>query len=975
MKPTKPLQRRHRRSAWVLGFGVLAALACAVVWMLERGAPLAAKLVPADGAAQQRSQLSQQSEQSQRAPLSQQVPELGVGAAVAPTKDKLGPVVRGIVKLPGGEPAQGASVSVKRARTAWPEWQSEQLDRVAITGRDGVFQFRFADANGLLVEFEHPQFAGGLVEVTRPGELLELQLEPGFELYGVVTNDAGVPLGNARVALESVPGDNRRVRVETTTADGRYRFTRLPAGPVRLVARHQDWQPTSQPAVVVGDQRRIEVRFDRPAMAPLRGRVTSAHNASPIADALVQLLPLNGKLGLVDPVATRTGPEGAFVLTGLARGSMRLLVRHADHGAVIRTETVGVVSTGLQIELPRRTAVSGELVVDRGTAPWRGGEILQLRDFAGQVAFAVIGTDGRFRFDQPLSPGWGSMRALADPFAFQRSYTTQIDVRLEEHEATELELTTSEPAIVRGRIVDDKGQPLAGVQLTRTLRLAENARTIGDAATHFDLEAVRNQVAQLFASDRDELLATSGADGTFAIRGLKPGPLSVRASLRGRGSRFLRVGITGFQPSTDLGSLPMAAGCQLQGRVLRGGRPLAGAAVLVTGDDAEAMVITDAGGVWRVDDLPPGDYRVRARLPSQPLGTAMRNVAVSPEKATTNVMLQVETGRTVRGTVTGSNEQPVAGAVVTVRGSLGNTVATDNEGAFLLELPERATELQVALADRSQAKIVPVPPGDERLLIRLDTPPTCTIAAQVAGLPGKKRTGSALLRLTRLDAVREETRSRWLELPDGALRWPFCPTGHVRIEIQCDGYAPFVVERELVANEEHFLEVLLEPGARLVGEVRAPDGSPVANAVVMLGDESDLDLFEAGTRTLADGSFRLSGVTGRSSRVVVRSAGYAPREVELSLPRDVLSPRPLRIDLEPGSTIEVKLPEAALRDGGLVQLRRDGRFVASGEADESGRVWFANRSAGTYTGGPGSSDDAPRQVVVPPGVPVVQVQL
>lgn len=969
MKPTKPLRRRHRRSSWVLGVTVMLALGGAVVWMLERGAPLAAKLVPVDGGDAQRSQSSQQSQ------LTQQVPELGVGGAIAPTKDKLGPVVRGIVKLPGGEPAQGASVSVLRAVTAWPEWRSERLDRVAITNRDGVFQFRFADANGLLVEFEHPQFAGGLVDVTRPDELLELQLEPGFELYGVVTNDAGVPLGNARVALESVPGDNRRTRVETTTADGRYRFTRLPAGPVRLVARHPDWQPTSQPAVVIGDQRRIEVKFDRPAMAPMRGRVTSAHNGSPIAGALVQLLPLNGKLGLVDPVATRSGPDGAFVLTGLARGSMRLLVRHDDHGAVIRTETVGVVSTDLQIELPRRTAVSGEITADRDKPTWRGGEVLQLRDFAGQVAFAVVGADGRFRFDQPLSPGWGSMRAVGDPFAFQRSYTTQIDVRLEEHETTELELGTSQPGVVRGRIVDDKGQPLAGVQLTRTLRLAENARTIGDAATHFNLEGMRNQVAQMFASERDELLATSRTDGSFELRGLKLGTVSVRASLRGRGSRFLRVELTGFQPSNDLGTVTMAPGCHLQGRVLRGGRSLAGAAVLVTGTDAEAMVITDASGVWQVDDLSPGSYRVRARLPSQPLGTAVRGVDVSPEKPTTNVILQVETGRTVRGTVTGSNEQPVAGAVVTVRGSLGATVATDNEGAFLLELPERATELQVTLADRSQAKIVPVPPSDERLLIRLDTPPTCTISAQVAGLPGKKRTGSALLRLTRLDAAREETRSRWLELPDGALRWPFCPTGQVRIEIQCDGYSPFVVERELVANDEHFLgEVLLEPGARLVGEVRAPDGSPIANAVVMLGDESDLDLFEAGTRTAADGSFRLGGVTGRSSRVVVRSAGYAPREIELSLPRDVLSRRPLRIDLEPGSTIEVTLPSGGMREGELVQLRRDGRFVASAEADEDGRVWFANRSAGTYTVGLGNGE-ATHRVVVAPGVPVVQVQL
>ncbi|MGB3966841.1 MAG: carboxypeptidase-like regulatory domain-containing protein, partial [Planctomycetota bacterium] len=327
---------RHRRGAQVVGAVVLVALGWAVVAMLATAPPIAAKLTPAPKVPAVTKEVP--------------VPELPmVGITSQLAGPRTAPTVRGIVRLPGGEPAEGASVAVLRAVTAWPEWRSEELDR-ATTRRDGAFQFRFADANGLLVVFTHPQFAGDTVELLQPGEALELQLAPGFELYGQVSNDAGVPLANARVALEAVPGEFRRVAVTTTAANGGYRFTNLPAGPVRLVARHPDWQPASQPAVVVGDQRRVDVRCDRPAMTPLAGHVVSAATGAPVAGASVELLPLNGKLGLVDAIAARTGADGAFLLTGLPRGSMRLLVRHPDHGASLRTETVGLAKKDLTIE-------------------------------------------------------------------------------------------------------------------------------------------------------------------------------------------------------------------------------------------------------------------------------------------------------------------------------------------------------------------------------------------------------------------------------------------------------------------------------------------------------------------------------------------------------------------------------------------------------------------------------------------------
>src|SRR5204862_6664816 len=144
--------------------------------------------------------------------------------------------------------------------------------------------------------------------------------------------------------------------------------------------------------------------------------------------------------------------------------------------------------------------------------------------------------------------------------------------------------------------------------------------------------------------------------------------------------------------------------------------------------------------------------RVRARVPSQPAGAGVHEVRVTADGPPVNLVLVIDAGRAVLGTVTGSDGQPVAGAIVAVRGALGQTAASDGNGEVVLEVPEKATELQVSLADRSRSRIVPVPRAGESVDVHLDTPPTCTITAQVSGLPARTRMTSALLRLTSRNA-------------------------------------------------------------------------------------------------------------------------------------------------------------------------------------------------------------------------------
>jgi len=322
----------------------------------------------------------------------------------------------------------------------------------------------------------------------------------------------------------------------------------------------------------------------------------------------------------------------------------------------------------------------------------------------------------------------------------------------------------------------------------------------------------------------------------------------------------------------------------------------------------------------------------------------------------------------VTGVVTSVGGQPLPGAIVSMRGARGLVAATDSVGRFSLDVPNRAVELRVSLGDRSRHTIVTVAPGQRSVEVQLDTPPKCTLRGSVFGLPGQRRMLGALLRVTPLDDEDDERTTRWVEMPDGELEWHLCPSGTVRVEIWCDGYAPFVTERALLPNEPHDLgQVLLEPGARLAGVVRDGDGAPVADATVLLGEEGDLDLYQPAVRSDAEGRFVLHGVTSRSSQLVVRAPGFAASTTDVQLPRDVLSSTPLEVRLERGATIEVHAPTRADSDPGLVQLRRRGRLLATGE--------FANRSAGDYTVELFGSEREPQPVRVAPGAKLVRVEL
>ena len=982
-------QQRYRGSAWVAGGLVFAALGFAVWWMLSAVQQGAA---PRGAAPASRGPAS-----TLRSDVPEAVRPLIMPDLMAPAAPEVGrEVVAGVVRFPGGDVAAGATVTLHRLQTGWPEWRRTGGAVSAITDERGRFQFGVPHRYGYLLEVEMRSYAGSMQQVPIRGGDVELQLRPGHSISGTVLNDVGAPVPDARVSMEAVFRDSRRAKSVYTEADGSYEFEDVAAGPVRMVAHHASWQPVQAPAIVIGEQADADFRFERPTMPPLSGVVRSAQSGEPVAGATVELLPPNQNFGYVAPFVATSAADGSFLVEGLPRGNLWMRVRHPDHGAVERTQAIRATANEVAVELPERTRLRGSLR-SRADGAVVGGEVLRVIDSADEQFFATVRADGTFAFAGSVCPGFAEFSVVGDALAFRTLTGSSISVRLDEEEQENVvDLDALPAAILRGRFLDEAGAPIAGVSVVSTQQLGDNVRRLGDAALALDFGSVGGGIMQM--AERDELLAVSGEDGAFEVRGAKPGLAWASVSGRALGSRLLRMRMPKYGATRDLGDVVLRRGGSISGRVLRGGRPFVGATVTVTPKDsgwqwlrkdgvpsssnildgtraAALQARTDARGYFSLEELDPDVYEVRARIPGRVVRSDARTVAVSPGQRVLNVDIDIQAGRVVEGVVRNESGQPLQDALISVRGRPGEVSRSDRDGRFTVELPRRRAELIVAVGDRSLERVVTVDRNQERVEVLVDTPPTCTIAGVVVGVPGRQLLPGVLVRMAPEDAGADvDIVSRWVPAEDGEFERSWVPSGRVRLEFWCDGYAPLVKVYDLTPNQVNQLgEVVLERGSRFAGVVLDDQGAPVEGAAVLLGEEADLGLFEPKVRSGADGSFVIEGVTNQSRQLVVRHPAFAARTIQLELPRDLLAFEPVPIELSRGGTIEVVVPVGEIPDNGLVFLRRGGRLVTSTVLDERGYAWFSNRSAGAYSVKLANKDQDEQRVVVKPGVEVTRL--
>lgn len=856
--------------------------------------------------------------------------------------------VTGVVYGPDEKPLVGARVNLCRMVSDWPRPQMALCETLT-TGPQGGFTFRASRGPDLMVEVTANGCGRLLVEASEQSPRLTLRLAHGFRIRGRVLLPDNRPVPGCEVFLEpSSWSQMRTVRVEADR-NGWFLFEGVPAEVLRVTARHPDFRPVSLSSVTGGIGDELTLQFDNEEGLVIKGKIQKVGDAdSQVSDAEVRVYPgvLNG--GLFVPQTAHTNSQGEYQVTGIGPGNYSVEVRHKDHSTVARRISLRE-SREVDFDLMGRATVRGRLTSSPDLVPIAKLPpiALHLVGMYGSIGRTVVGPDGRFEFqDRSFTLGPATLELAQGPLCFKSSNSRRLHFRIEEEGEVALELELTKASVLRGTVRNERQKPVAGV-LISTLALRRGAA------------AVRTT----------KVLAVTDKRGQYEIRGLPPGSIELRYQHDKYAFHECAVQV---EPGAEveIDPITLTHPAAVRGRVTRGGRGVAGAAVFVgRGFKRIAQHITGADGRYVLRGLPAGSHSVKARFSTLPLATR-DDVQLQAGRTVENIDLILDRGRRITGEVVDQDDEPLVD--IQVIGPQGVRTRTDGAGKFALDAPLGRVRLRLRSPQDAELGARILSPAEHHLTARVTRAPQATLKARVLGLPSGKPQDGAIVELVNVGGddplmsviaptanpflLRARTEGvRWLEMPGGRLYADNVPAGRYLLTLYCRGYEPYRHEGflELPARMVKDLgKIKLKPGAKMRGRVLTPDGKPVAGARVLLGDEAHFYVTSARNHyhTDADGLFEVGGVGPHNPQLVVAAEGYAPATVKIRVPQDLLAREPRAISLVRGGTIQAKVVDR-LGDPlsfRLVVLVSYHTEVARGRTDERGLVQFQNLTEGLY---------------------------
>lgn len=274
--------------------------------------------------------------------------------------------------------------------------------------------------------------------------------------------------------------------------------------------------------------------------------------------------------------------------------------------------------------------------------------------------------------------------------------TLSWDAGTEEHEVsrgelggeTRLEIVLTRAQRVFGRLVDEEGRPVAGVEIE--VSYVTQKRTTDSEGNERRFTMVEGHPGPV----------VSGEDGTFSF--FRRLPASVQIAPEGKGrlpeTRTLEpLPADAVRGELDLGDLVLRTGRALSGRVAKadGGAPVAGAELEASwsgeeaGDLGSARGLSEADGSFRIEAIVPGR---EVTLTARKEGFSPRTLAIAPEADSVDVLLS--RGGRVKGRVCGTAWELASAAVwYGPDGAISSRsqAVVDSGGRFTLENAETGT--------------------------------------------------------------------------------------------------------------------------------------------------------------------------------------------------------------------------------------------------------------------------------------------
>ncbi len=532
--------------------------------------------------------------------------------------------------------------------------------------------------------------------VVAPAANVEIQVAGTGRIAGTVLDArSGQPLRSFSVSFEPDRGGGAIIRLVARGAggqtgigqkrdfnaeDGAFALEDVPAGTWTVVVEAKGYQQARVANLVVeegGSRDGVEVRAT-PGVV-LKGHVSDARTGRPVANASITHEPAGGgRPGGVAGFGGRGGPlagldggddvtsdaDGNFEIEGISAGRIKVTAKNPDY--TDGSEVADVKETGGTVEIKLTAGGSASGVVVGGGQPLANAQVSLA--VAGEAGFGrILGggqtttTDstGRFRFDHLGAGRYSASAGMSGKSSNLSEFVLQAG-----DSKNDLVLSLSSGSTIQGLVSGLPDGWKAGTTVTAS------------------------GVESFFATTR------VGADGSFQVTGVPPGPVTLRAQA-GDGLGTSRSATKQVTASDDVpvlqAEIVFDVGFTLTGRVTRAGQPAAGAMVVASlqgGGGRQATTRTDEGGAYSLQGLQEGSYVVTAMAdPLVGAGSQVRQTVTLTNDQ--NLDLTFPTAK-VSGTVTDADtKQPLADATVSLASASGEgsvpmqrMVSTDSNGHF-----------------------------------------------------------------------------------------------------------------------------------------------------------------------------------------------------------------------------------------------------------------------------------------------------
>ena len=355
------------------------------------------------------------------------------------------------------------------------------------------------------------------------------------------------------------------------------------------------------------------------------------------------------------------------------------------------------------------------------------------------------------------------------------------------------------------------------------------------------------------------------------------------------------------------------------------GDPAAGATVYATSGGEEHSTATGPDGTYAME-LPEGRYRIRIDPPpGSSLGTTHHGQTVELDQDT-ELSLPLARTYAVLGRITDPDGEPIPDVSVSVSGLFDDeyqtfSASTDEDGSYYLGIPRPSYyTLEVDPEDSGYvgwlASQMPTLIGE--LVYDVELPPGHTVNGRVLTPQGDPVTGG-MLSLVRggegwyAEALLGDDGSYSLRLPAGSHE----------LEVRGYGGSGIATQRlAVVVDGDAELDLVTQPGHHLVVEVVGPEGEPVTDGWLFLGQVNG-------------SSYSSMHGNGGQYEVWVLSGEYAL--MMQSPPRPYAPPPEVTVSVRSDTVITL-----ALQRGQAVR----GRLVDAAGTAHDGNLQFASRDDG-----------------------------